>query len=190
MKCFQDRLFKDFDAKRVTGKDGKTRRVYTYVGDYAAWNLKDEELQRYKRLYLGAGIVLLVLYVWKSLMRVPLNSSPLTGAATLFCLVALMVLLGGVWQFIRAKKEMYLRDCRQMKDLVLWGSILYLIFELFGTIAGIVFLILNGVTFWSVMVILAGLVTAFLAFVFFAAQRKLTILEIPGKKQKNSPDEA
>ena len=38
--------------------------------------------------------------------------------------------------------------------------------------------------------ILAGLVTAFLAFVFFAAQRKLTILEIPGKKQKNSPDEA
>ena len=41
-------------------------------------------------------------------MRVPLNSSPLTGAATLFCLVALMVLLGGVWQFIRAKKEMYL----------------------------------------------------------------------------------
>ena len=40
------------------------------------------------------------------------------------------------------------------------------------------------------VLILAGLVTAFLAFVFFTAQRKLTILEIPGKKQKNSPDEA
>ena len=181
MKSFQDRLFKDFDVKKVTGKDGKTRRVYIYVGDFAAWNLKDDELIRYKHLYAGAGLMILLLYIWKSLMRVPLNSSRFAGGAALFCLIPLMALLGGVWQFVRAGKEMYLRDCRQMKDLVLWGSILYCIFEIFGTIAGIEYVIKYGVTFWSVLVILAGVVCAFLSFVLYFAQLRLRFLEIPGK---------
>ena len=181
MKSFQDRLFKDFDVKKVTGKNGKTRREYTYIGDYAVWNLTAEELDSYKRLYAGSGIVLCVLYLWKSLMPVPVNSSSLAGGASLLSLVALMALIMGIWEFVRAKKEMYLRDCLQMKDLVLWGSILYLILQVFILVTGIVFLAGNGISFWSVMVLLAGLLSAFLAFVLFAAQRRLKHLEIPNK---------
>lgn len=188
MKSFQDRLFKDFDAKKVIGEDGKARRVYTYVGDYAVWNLTAEELGRYKRLYACAGVLLCVLYLCKSLVPVPLNSSRYVGGATLFALVPLIALVMGLWQFVRAKKEMYLRDCREMKDLILWGSILYLVIQTIGVVMSIVHFIAEGVSFPEILVILAGFAAGFLSFILFREQKQLTILEIPGKKTKTEDD--
>ena len=181
MKSFQDRLFKDFDAKKVTGKDGKTRRVYTYVGDYAAWTLTPDELDRYKHLYIGGGIVLIFLYIWKGIVSFPINSYQYLGGANLISLVPLMALVMGLYSFIRAKKEMYLRDCKQMKGLILWGAILYLIFQAAAFVLCVVYMVLEGVSLWSVVITAATLLSAFLALVIYAAQLKVKYIEIPGK---------
>ena len=185
MKSFQDRLFKDFDVEKVPEKNGKIRNRYVYVGDYAAWCLNEEEKIRYKRLYAGCGILIIVLYIWKSLMPLPVNSARFAGASTLLSLAALMPLIGGLWKFIFARKEMYLRDAREARSWILWGSMLYLILQIAGVIAGIVFSVMHGAGFWEAVVILAGAVSAFLAFVLYAAQLRLRYLEIPnpGKKK-------
>ena len=180
MKSFQEILFKDFDVKKEVQKHGKVKRTYVYVGDYAAWNLKDEELLRYKRLYVSATVLLCLLFIWSALQRVPLNSARLPGGFLLLCLVSLLPIVMGVWQFVTAPKKMYKRDCLRMKDLVLWGSILYLIFRVCGTVTGIPVLVSEGVTLLSVVVFIAGILTAGLALVLFLAQRKLKYLEIPG----------
>ena len=184
MKSFQDRLFKDFDVKKETGKNGRTRRVYTYVGDYAAWNIPDEKLKKTKSLYAGGGIAIALLYIWKSLQGVPLNSSGIVGAITLLSLAALIALAIGIWQFVMSKKEMYLRDCKETKTLVTAGSMAYFILQLGGCVAGIVFLILEGASFLSILVVIAGVVSAFLAYVIFSSQVRISYLEIPNKNRK------
>jgi uncharacterized membrane protein YidH (DUF202 family) len=182
MKSFRDRLMEDFDVKKTTGKDGKMHRVYTYVGDYASWNLNEEELTRYKRFFVGSGISILLLFAWKSFQNIPLNSSRFAGGATILSLIALMTLGMGIWQFAREKKEMYLRDCRQIKGLIISGSILYMLFQLFGIVMSVIFLISDGFSVLAVLVLIAGALTLFLAFVIFAAIVRLKYLEIPGKK--------
>ena len=67
MKSFQDRLFKDFDVEKVPGKNGKIKNVYVYKGDYAEWKMTEEERGRYKSLYIGSAVILVLLFLWKSL---------------------------------------------------------------------------------------------------------------------------
>ena len=184
MKSFQDRLFKDFDVKHIVGKNGKTRPTYVYVGDYAVWSLTEDELQRYKRLYSGSGIVLLCLCIWKSLARVPLNSSHVAGAMSLLSLVALAPMLWGMSRFLFAKKQMYLRDAKEIKNLINWSSMIFIITQIAGVVSGIIFIIGNGADFLSVLVILAGAISAFLAFVVNAAQRRISYLEIQGEGKR------
>ena len=185
MKSFQDRLFKDFDVEKVPGKNGKIKNVYVYKGDFAEWKMTGEERERYKRLYIGSGFILVVLFLWKSLQHVPLNSSHLVGGATLLSIPALLALLVGLIQFVIAKEKMYLRDCLQTRDLILWAGMIYFILQIFLFVCSIIYVVLNGVSFVSVLVILADLLSGFLAFVLFAAQNKLKHEVIMGKERMN-----
>ena len=184
MKSFQDRLFKDFDVHDVKGRNGKTRRGYVYVGDYAVWNLRDDELKRHKRLYALSGLLMIAVIIWKSLIRSPINSSRFVGAFTLLSMAALIPVVMGIWGFVRAEKKMYMRDCVQTKDLILWGSTIFMILQLATVFMGIVYMISLGFSVWSLIVTLAGVLLAVMAFIILKAQLKLTFLEIPGEKKK------
>jgi len=182
MKSFQDRLFKDFDVKKEVKKNGKIKNTYVYVGDYAVWNLTDGELVKNKGLFAGAAVLICAALIWGSLQRVPLNSSKLSGAAQLLCFAALIPIVMGVWQFVFAPKQMYLRDCRSIKDRIFWGSLLFTVFRMLGFLAGIVALVLEGFTFLSIAILISELITAGLALVLLLRSKKLRYLEIPGKR--------
>ena len=182
MKSFQDRLFKDFDVKKEVKKNGKIKNTYVYVGDYAVWNLTDGELAKNKGLFAGATVLIFAALIWGSLQKVPLNSSKFSGAAQLLCFAALIPIVMGVWQFVFAPKQMYLRDCRSMKDRIFWGSLLFCIFRMLGFLAGIVVLVLEGFTFLSIAILISELITAGLALVLLLRSKKLRYLEIPGKR--------
>lgn len=182
MKSFQDRLFKDFDVEKRKTKDGKIKNVYVYKGLYVFWDLPQEMLARYKRLYLCAGILMGVLLAFASLLRLPLNASKYAGGVTLLAWVAYMVLVMGLFSFIRAKHNMYLRDCNQMRTMILWSSMLFFLLETAYVILGIVYLIQHGGNVTSVVALLAGALAGALSLVIFLAQNKLNYREISGKK--------
>ena len=184
MKSFQDRLFKDFDVKKEVKKNGKIKNTYVYVGDYAVWNLTDGELAKNKGLFAGATVLIFAALIWGSLQKVPLNSSKFSGAAQLLCFAALIPVVMGVWQFVFAPKQMYLRDCRSIKDRILWGSLLFTVLRLLGFAAGIVVLVSEGFTFLSLVILISELLSAGLSFWLFMASKRLRYLEIPGQKKK------
>lgn len=184
MKSFQERLFKDFDVRQELQKNGRVKKVYVYKGEYAVWEKTGEELKRYKRLHRSAGLLLCLLYIWAALQRVPLNAWKLTGCFTLLSLAALAVLIMGVYQFSRSEEKMYVRDCRIMRDEILWASMIYFLLQTVNVIAGIIYVILNGISLLTGLALLAYGVTALLALVLFLAQNRMKYRVL--EKQKNT----
>lgn len=144
--------------------------------------MPEKDLAGYKRRYLGAGLLAGLLLLWASLQRTPLNASKYEGGVTLLCYVAYMVFAMGFIQFFRAKRNMYLRDCTQMRALILWGGMIFFILQALNVLLGGLFLITNGATILSLLVVAANALSAVLALTVFIAQNKLTYREISGKK--------
>ncbi|MCD8153750.1 MAG: hypothetical protein LUF78_03500 [Clostridiales bacterium] len=173
MNNFQERLLKDFDVKQERQKNGRIKNVYVYKGEYASWGKKGEELKRYKRIHLGGGILMIFLTLWAALQSIPMNASKLVGCVTLVSVVALMVLAMGIVSFVSSKERMYLRDCKQIRDRIFWSAMICFLLQLMDVILGIVYIIRNGATLLSLLVVLAWLVSAALSMGIFLTQKKL-----------------
>ena len=180
MKSFQERLFNDFDVKLEQQENGKVKRVYVYKGDYASWDLNEEMLKRYRRLYAAAGLLLCALYIWKSVLRTPMNADGIVGGFTMLSFVALMILVIGLWNFVFAKKEMYIRDTKQMIPLIMGGSIAFALFQAATAAAAVLFLIRNRVDTNGILILIGSLISALLSGCLFLAQKKLTYSERKG----------
>ena len=93
---------------------------------------------------------------------------------TLLAAVALMALVIGLVRFIAAKKKMYLRDCLQMRDLILWSSMIFFLLQTAAAVSGVWFLIRDGVSGRSILVVLSFGLTAGMSMAVFLTQLKLT----------------
>ncbi len=173
MKSFQERLFQDFDVRQELQKNGRVKKVYVYKGDYAVWDLDEDMLRRSRRLHLSGIFFICLLYIWGALQRIPVNSGKLVGCFTLISLVAMIVLVMGGAQFVRSRDRMYLRDCRIMRDEILWSSVIYCILQAANTIAGIVYCAGNGGNLRSGLVLTAYGISALLSLIVFLAQNKM-----------------
>lgn len=178
MKSFQERVLKDFDVKQEVQKNGHIKNVYVYVGKYASWGKEGEELSRYKRIHLWGGILMVICLVWAAFQKIPMNAFNWTGALTLLSFAALLAFGMGIIQFVCSKKRMYVRDCKIIRELVLWGGMIYFLLQLADVIAGTVYLIRHESSVLSVMAVLAYALSAFLAFVIFMVQKKLGYREL------------
>lgn len=186
MKNFQDRLFKDFDVRQELQKNGRVKKVYVYKGEYAVWEKSLEEVHRYKRLCRNSAVLLCVCYAWAALQRISLNSSKISGCITLLSFAAVIALVMGVFQFVRSSEKMYLRDCRQMRDMVLWSSIIYFILQVCNLAVGVIYVFVKGADIFTVFVLGAYGISGFLALVIFLVQNKLRykIVERKGRMLK------
>lgn len=174
MKGFQDRLFKDFDVIKVRTETGRIRRKYVYRGKYAFWKMPESMLLRYRRMYAGCAFLMCLLFLWGAFQTEPVNASKMVGGMTLLAAVALMALVIGLVRFIAAKKKMYLRDCLQMRDLILWSSMIFFLLQTAAAVSGVWFLIRDGVSGRSILVVLSFGLTAGMSMAVFLTQLKLT----------------
>ncbi len=177
MKSFQERLLKDFDVKQKL-VNGRMKNVYVYKGKYAAWNAEAGLLKRIRRIHLGGGLLALLLLLWGAIQRVPVNASHLTGFFTLVSCVLMAALLYGIVWFCRSGERLYLRDCRMIRDIILWSGIIYALASAANGICGFVYLAINGAGVRSLLTLLAYLASGVIVLLVYLAQLKLSYREV------------
>lgn len=174
MKSFQNRLLHDFDVKQEMMPDGKgMRNVYVYKGEYAVWQIDQDLLRRYRKIYAGLILINIVLFFLCSFQRVDMNTSHLVGFFTLLSLVLLIAETIGVVEFEIAKRQMYLRDCKIIKDVILWSAMIHFLVLAAATVSGVVYLAQAGFDITSGFVILGFLISAFTSFLLWILQNRL-----------------
>ena len=177
VKSFQERLLKDFDIKQKM-VNGRMKNVYVYKGKYVAWDVKPDMLQRFRRIHLGGGILALLLLLWGAFQSVPVNASHLTGFFTLVSCVLMAVLFYGIVWFCRSGERMYLRDCRMIRDIILWSGITYALAAAANGICGFIYLAINGAGVRSLLTLLAYLASGVIVLLVYLAQLKLAYREV------------
>ena len=182
MKSFQERLLKDFDVKQKF-INGRMKNVYVYKGKYAVWDAEPDLLKRFRRIHLGGGILAILLLVWGALQEVPVNASHLVGFFTLVSCVLMAAFLYGVISFCRSEEQMYLRDCKMMRDIILWCGMTYALMMIANVVCGIGYLVREGATVRSVFTLVAYLISGMAVFLIYLVQLRLSYLEI--EKQRN-----
>lgn len=121
---------------------------------------------------------MVICLVWAAFQKIPMNAFNWTGALTLLSFAALLAFGMGIIQFVCSKERLYVRDCKIIRELVLWGGMIYFLLQLADVIAGTVYLIRNESSVLSVITVLAYALSAFLAFVIFMVQKKLGYREL------------
>ena len=177
MKSFQERLLKDFDIEQKL-VNGRMKNVYVYQGKYAVWDVKPDLMKRIRRIHLGGGILALLLLLWGAFQSVPVNASHLTGFFTLVSCVLMAVLFYGIAWFCRSGERMYLRDCRMIRDIILWSGITYALAAAANGICGFVYLAINGAGVRSLLTLLAYLASGVIVLLVYLAQLKLSYREV------------
>lgn len=103
MSKWKEEYFRDFTVETETGKNGKTRRVYVYHGDYYFWE-NPRQVKRNKVLCAGLYVVNVAVYFLTSL-GIPYQAKYLT-IPTMLGLFALVVELYALVQLCAAKGKL------------------------------------------------------------------------------------
>lgn len=184
---YRENFFRDYEAVRVPGKDGRKDRIrYEYVGDWCEWDLGADALARRKRLCAGLTAAAGALALFAGTRRNLLNVRPLLAVPGLAALAALIFAVIGAVQFCRMGARVPLRDRTGMNMRVFGGHVFFFAAETVYFVGSAALLLSGAVPAarGELLSALSGLLAAALSFCALRNQRALRWHEEPGTRSR------